>query len=83
MTTAVPGERGRLTVARAAWLFDGTSSALIRDPVVVIEDSTILGVGSGGKAPGHGTRPPGWPQPWPTAACLAVGRSARHPAPLP
>ena len=51
MTTAVPGERGRLTVLRAAWLFDGTSSALIRDPVVVIEDSTIVGVGSGGKAP--------------------------------
>ena len=48
MTTAVPG---RLTVLRAAWLFDGTSSALIRDPVVVIEDSTIVGVGSGGKAP--------------------------------
>ena len=55
MTTAVPGERGRLTVLRAAWLFDGTSSALIRDPVVVIEDSTILGVGSGGRAPEHGT----------------------------
>ena len=55
MTTAVPGERGRLTVLRAAWLFDGTSSALIRDPAVVIEDSTILGVGSGGKPPEHGT----------------------------
>jgi len=55
MTTAVPGERGRLTVLRAAWLFDGMSSALIRDPVVVIEDSTILGVGSGGRAPEHGT----------------------------
>ncbi len=34
---------------------NGTSSALIRDPVVMIEDSTILGVGSGGKAPEHGT----------------------------
>ena len=55
MTTAVPDERGRVTVLRAAWLFDGTSSALIRDPVVVIEDSTILGAGSGGKAPEHGT----------------------------
>jgi imidazolonepropionase-like amidohydrolase len=55
MTTAVPGERGRLTVLRAAWLFDGTSSTLIRDPVVVIEDSMILGVGSGDKAPEHGT----------------------------
>jgi len=55
MTTAVPGERGRLTVLRAAWLFDGTSSLLIRDPVVMIEDSTILGVSSGGKAPEHGT----------------------------
>ena len=51
MTTAAPGERGRLTVLRAGWLFDGTSSALIRDPVVVIQGSTIVGVGSGGKAP--------------------------------
>jgi imidazolonepropionase-like amidohydrolase len=53
MTTAVPGERGRRTALRAAWLFDGTGSALIRDPVVVIEDGTIVGVGSGGKAPEH------------------------------
>jgi len=51
VTTAAPGERGRLTVLRAGWLFDGTSSALIRDPVVVIQGSTIVGVGSGGKAP--------------------------------
>jgi imidazolonepropionase-like amidohydrolase len=55
MTTAVPGERGRLTALRAAWLFDGTSSGLIRDPVVVIEDSTIFSVGSGGRAPERGT----------------------------
>ncbi len=55
MTTAVPGERGRLTVLRAGWLFDGTSSVLIPDPVVVIEDSTILSADSGGKAPEHGT----------------------------
>jgi imidazolonepropionase-like amidohydrolase len=55
MTTAVPGKRGRLTVLRAAWLFDGTGSAPIRDPVVVIEDGTILGAGSGGKAPEQGT----------------------------
>ena len=55
MITAVPGERGRLTVLRAAWLFDGTSSALVRDPVVVIEGSTILGAGSGGRAPEQGT----------------------------
>ena len=55
MITAEPGERGRLTVLRAAWLFDGASSALTRDPVVVIEDSTILGVGSGGKVPEQGT----------------------------
>jgi imidazolonepropionase-like amidohydrolase len=51
MTTAVPGERRRLTALRAAWLFDGTSSPLIRDPMVVIQDSTILGVSSGGRAP--------------------------------
>ena len=51
MTTVIVSERGRLTALRAAWLFDGTSPALIPDPVVVIEDTTILGVDSGGKAP--------------------------------
>jgi len=51
MTTATVSERGRLTALRAAWLFDGTSSALSPDPVVVIEGTTILGVDSGGKAP--------------------------------
>jgi imidazolonepropionase-like amidohydrolase len=37
-------------VLRAAWLFDGTSSALIPDPVVLIDGTTILGVGCGGRA---------------------------------
>jgi imidazolonepropionase-like amidohydrolase len=55
MTTAELDVRGRRTTLRAAWLFDGTSSGLVRDPVVVIEDSTILGVGSGGQVPEHGT----------------------------
>ncbi len=32
---------------RAAWLFDGTGSALIPDPVVLIKGHTILDVGSG------------------------------------
>ena len=32
---------------RAAWLFDGTGSALIPDPVVLIKGPTILDVGSG------------------------------------
>jgi len=37
MTTAVPGDRGRLTVLRAAWLFDGTSSAVDGDPITDAE----------------------------------------------
>ncbi len=36
---------------RAGWLFDGTGSAPIPDPVVVPEGSTILGAGSGGRVP--------------------------------
>jgi imidazolonepropionase-like amidohydrolase len=51
MTTAILTERGRLTALRAAWLFDGTSSAVIRDPVVVIEGATIVAVDSGVPAP--------------------------------
>jgi imidazolonepropionase-like amidohydrolase len=53
MTTPTPTvtERGRLTVLRAAWLFDGTGSALIPDPVVVIDGGTIVAVGSGAPAP--------------------------------
>lgn len=51
MTTAMLTERGRLTALRAAWLFDGTSSAVIRDPVVVIEGATIVAVDSGVPAP--------------------------------
>src|SRR5260370_40461819 len=32
-------------------MFDGTSSAMVRDPVVVIDGATIVAVGSGGPAP--------------------------------
>jgi imidazolonepropionase-like amidohydrolase len=51
MTTATLTERGRLTALRAAWLFDGTSSALVRDPLVVINGGTIVTVDSGVAAP--------------------------------
>ena len=53
MTTPTPTvtERGRLTALRAAWLFDGTGSALIGDPLVVIDGGTIVAVGSGVPAP--------------------------------
>jgi imidazolonepropionase-like amidohydrolase len=44
-------ERGRLTALRAAWLFDGTGSALIPDPLVVIDGGTIVAVDSGAAAP--------------------------------
>ena len=51
MTTATLTERERLTALRAAWLFDGTSSALVRDPLVVIDGGTIVTVDSGAAAP--------------------------------
>ena len=53
MTTPTPTvtERARLTALRAGWLFDGTGSALIPDPLVVIDGGTIVAVGSGAPAP--------------------------------
>jgi len=51
MTTATLTERARLTALRAAWLFDGMSSALVRDPLVVIDGGTIVTVDSGAAAP--------------------------------
>src|SRR5437016_4923131 len=51
MTTPTVTERGRLTALRAAWLFDGTGSTLIPDPLVVIDGGTIVAVGSGAPAP--------------------------------
>jgi imidazolonepropionase-like amidohydrolase len=51
MTTPTVTERRRLTALRAAWLFDGTGSALIPDPLVVIDGGTIVAVDSGAAAP--------------------------------
>ena len=51
MTTPAVTERGRLTALRAGWLFDGTGSALIPDPLVVIDGGIIVAVGSGAPAP--------------------------------
>ncbi len=51
MTTPTVTERVRLTALRAAWLFDGSGSALIPDPLVVIDGRTIVAVGSGAPAP--------------------------------
>ena len=51
MTTPTVTERGRLTALRAGWLFDGTGSALIPDPLVVIDGGIIVAVGSGAPAP--------------------------------
>ena len=51
MTTPTVTERGRLTALRAAWLFDGTGSALIPDPLVVIDGGTIVAVDAGVAAP--------------------------------
>jgi imidazolonepropionase-like amidohydrolase len=51
MTTPTVTERGRLTALRAAWLFDGTGSALIPDPLVVIDGGIIVAVDAGAAAP--------------------------------
>ncbi len=51
MTTPTVTERGRLTALRAAWLFDGTGSALIPDPLVVIDGGIIVAVDFGAAAP--------------------------------
>src|ERR1051326_6719269 len=51
MTTPTVTERGRLTALRAAWLFDGTSSALVRDPLVLIDGGAIVAVDSGVPTP--------------------------------
>src|ERR687887_513523 len=45
MTTTIT-ERRRLTALRAAWLFDGTASALTPDPMVLLDGGTILAVDS-------------------------------------
>ena len=51
MTTPTATERGRLTALRAAALFDGTSSALVRDPLVLIDGNAIVAVDSGVPTP--------------------------------
>jgi imidazolonepropionase-like amidohydrolase len=51
MTTPTVTERGRLTALRAAWLFDGTSSAPVRDPLVLIDGGAIVAVDSGVPTP--------------------------------
>jgi len=44
MTTTTITERRRLTALRAAWLFDGTSSTLTANPMVVLDRGTIVAV---------------------------------------
>jgi Amidohydrolase family len=51
MTSLTVSERRRLTVIRASWLFDGTGSVLIADPLVVFDGATIRSAESGGAAP--------------------------------
>jgi imidazolonepropionase-like amidohydrolase len=51
MTTPILTERGRLTALRAAALFDGTSGALVRDPLILIDGDTIVAVDSGVPTP--------------------------------
>jgi imidazolonepropionase-like amidohydrolase len=53
MTTSIGTERGRLIALRAAAAFDGTSDALIPDPLVLIDGGTIVAVGAGVPAPAH------------------------------
>ncbi|PXY23276.1 amidohydrolase [Prauserella coralliicola] len=44
-------ERGRLTVLRPSRLFDGVGSALVEDPVVVLDGTTIVAVDHAGCFP--------------------------------
>ena len=54
MTTTIT-ERASLTVLRAAWLYDGTSSTLIADPTVVLDRGTITAIGSATAPPDGAT----------------------------
>ena len=51
MTSLIVSERRRLTAIRATWLFDGTGSVLIADPLVVLDGAVIRSVESGGDMP--------------------------------
>ena len=51
MTSLIVSERRRLTAIRASWLFDGTGSVLIADPLVVLDGAVIRSVESGGDVP--------------------------------
>jgi imidazolonepropionase-like amidohydrolase len=54
MTSLHVTERPRLTAIRASWLFDGTGSVLIANPLVVLDGAVIRSVESGGDAPEGG-----------------------------
>ncbi|MEW9549760.1 amidohydrolase family protein [Nonomuraea sp. NPDC050783] len=51
MDTSASSRSGRLTVLRAAWLYDGTGPGLISDPVLVLDGGTIAAVGPPGGVP--------------------------------
>ena len=44
-------ERSRLRAIRASWMFSGSGHALVPDPVVVIDGTTIVAVTRGGTVP--------------------------------
>ena len=51
MTATTTTPRPRLMAIRAAWLFDGSGSKLLADPVVVIDGSTVVSVQHGVETP--------------------------------
>jgi imidazolonepropionase-like amidohydrolase len=51
MTSLIVSERRRLTAICASWLFDGTGSVLIANPLVVLDGAVIRSVESGGDVP--------------------------------
>ena len=51
MTSTILAQGHRRTALRAAWLFDGTGATLRREPLVVVEGSSIVSVDCGGPAP--------------------------------
>ena len=62
MTDAILTERGRLTALRAAWLFDGTSSSMIRDfgPAEALRTVTSVAAGVCGLGHRKGRIAPGF-----------------------
>ena len=54
MNTKTDLRARQLTAVRDAWLFDGTSAALVEDPLVVMAGGTVVAVGGAAEQPPDG-----------------------------